>query len=121
MSPAADESRPPIGGALLRYRVMAWLVGVMLILLCVVAIPLQYAAGHPGMANVVAPLHGFLYIVYLLTVADLARRARFRTGQIVALVCAGFVPGLAFVVEHRVTRRLEGEAAAAVDPVSSGV
>ncbi|MGH9300207.1 MAG: DUF3817 domain-containing protein, partial [Acidimicrobiales bacterium] len=52
-----------LAGALLRYRVMAWIVGIMLMLLCFVAIPLQYAANEPAMAGVVAPLHGLLYIV----------------------------------------------------------
>ena len=95
-----------LGGALWRYRLMAWAVGAMLLLLCVVAIPLQYAAGLPALATVVAPLHGFLYLIYLVTVADLARRARFGLGQILALVGAGFVPGLAFVVEHRTMQRM---------------
>lgn len=95
-----------LAGALWRYRLMAWAVGVMLLLLCVVAIPLQYGAGMPGLAVIVAPVHGIFYLVYLLTVADLARRARFGLGQILALVGAGFVPGLAFVIEHRTMKRL---------------
>jgi integral membrane protein len=98
---------------------MAFSVGTMLILLCCVAIPLQYAAGEPAMAGVVAPLHGALYIVYLLTVADLARRCRLGLGQLVALVCAGFVPGLAFLVEHRTTRRIRLGYAAGGEPNTS--
>jgi integral membrane protein len=104
---ASDLLAGGLTGAVGRYRVMAWVVGAMLLLLCVVAIPLQYAANRPGMANVVAPLHGFLYIVYLLSVAALARHARFGLGQVVALVCAGFVPGLAFYVEHRTVKALQ--------------
>jgi hypothetical protein len=50
--------------------------------------------------------------VYLLAAADLARRARFGLWQLVALVTAGFLPFLAFVVERRVTRRLEARGAA---------
>jgi hypothetical protein len=51
--------------------------------------------------------HGFLYIIYLVTAVDLARRARFTLGQMVAMVCAGFVPFLAFYIEARVARRIE--------------
>lgn len=97
---------PGFPGALARYRLMAWVVGVMLLVLCVVAVPLQYVWNRPAMANVVAPLHGVLYIVYLLTVAALVRRARLPLGRVVALVCAGFVPGLAFYVEHKTTKAL---------------
>jgi hypothetical protein len=48
-----------------------------------------------------------LYIVYLLSAADLGRRFRLSLGQMIALVAAGFVPFLAFVVERLTTRRIE--------------
>jgi len=95
--------------ALLRYRVMAFVVGVGLLVLVLVGIPLQYAAGKPAVVQVVGPIHGFLYIVYLATVADLARRFRLSLAQLIALVAAGFVPFLAFIVERRTARRLERE------------
>ena len=96
-------------GALLRYRVMAYIVGVGLLVLVFVGVPLRYGAGQPALEKVVGPLHGFLYIVYLITAADLARRAHLRVGQLLAMVGAGFIPFLAFVIEHRVTRRVEEE------------
>ncbi|MGH9303390.1 MAG: DUF3817 domain-containing protein [Acidimicrobiales bacterium] len=91
------------------YQVMAIVVGVLLIVLVAIAIPLQYAWGRPGLAGVVAPVHGFCYIVYLVTVAILARRGRLGLRQIVAMVLAGFVPVLAFVVERRFTARWNRE------------
>ncbi len=96
-------------GALLRYRVMAVIVGIGLIVLVFVGIPLQYGAGKPGVVAVVGPIHGFLYIVYLAAALDLARRARFTLWQMAAMVGAGFIPFLAFVIEHRVTKRLTEE------------
>lgn len=90
-----------------RYRIMAFIVGVGLIVLVFVGVPLQYAAGVPQVAQVVGPIHGFLYIVYLLTAVDLARRARFGLWQIVAMVGAGFIPFLAFVIEARIHRRIQ--------------
>ncbi|MHB1547963.1 MAG: DUF3817 domain-containing protein, partial [Acidimicrobiales bacterium] len=89
-----------------RYRVMAYVVGVMLCTLVFVAMPLQYLAHEPTFAVIVAPIHGYLYLVYLVTGADLAFRAHWRLGRIVAVVSAGFVPGVAFVMEHRVTRQM---------------
>jgi len=99
------EQARRLRGALRRYQIMAVVVGTMLLLLCVVAIPLQYAAGHPGMAEIVAPLHGACYIVYLVTVAELALRARFRIPELLAMIGAGFLPGLAFVIERRVSAK----------------
>lgn len=102
---------------LARYRVMAYVVGVGLLVLVCVGVPLQYVAGKPAVVSVVGPIHGFLYIAYLLTVADLARRFGLRLGQVVALVAAGFVPFLAFVVERLTTKRIERTDAVA--PASS--
>ena len=58
---------PGLHGALLRYRVMAFAVGVMLVVLVFVGIPLQIA-GHPAVVQIVGPIHGFLYIVYLVQI-----------------------------------------------------
>jgi integral membrane protein len=58
--------------------------------------------------QIVGPIHGFLYIVYLVTVADLARRFGLGVKDVIALVAAGFVPFLAFVVERWMTRRMTG-------------
>ena len=98
-----------IEGALLRYRVMAFIVGTGLLVLVFVGVPLQYAANHPAVVEIVGPIHGFLYIVYLVAAADLARRARFTLPQMAAMVGAGFLPFLAFIIEHRVSRRLRSE------------
>jgi integral membrane protein len=97
---------------------MAITVGVGLLILVFIGVPLQYGANLPQVAAIVGPIHGFLYIVYLLTAVDLARRARFTLWQMAAMVGAGFIPFLAFVVEARVARRVapllaEEDAAAA--------
>ena len=92
--------------ALVRYRIMAYIVGIGLLVLCGVGLPLQYVWGHPVVDETVGPIHGFLYIVYLLTAVDLARRARFTLLQLAAMIAAGFLPFLAFIIEHRVMVRL---------------
>jgi len=102
-----------VRAALLRYRIMAFIVGVGLLILVFVGVPLQYAANEPAVAAIVGPIHGFLYIVYLVAAVDLALRARFSIWQLAAMVGAGFVPFLAFVVEHRVNVRLQAEMAEA--------
>lgn len=101
--------------ALLRYRVLAWIVGTGLLVLVGVGMPLQYAAGAPGVVQVVGPLHGVVYMVYLVAAFDLARRSRFSVPQILMMLCAGFLPVLAFIIERKVSHRVEaaiGEARA---------
>jgi integral membrane protein len=98
-----------VNGAILRYRIMAYTVGVGLMILVFVGVPLQYAGHSPGVVKVVGPIHGALYIVYLLAALDLARRARFGLVQLAAMVAAGFVPFVAFIVERQVVRRLAAQ------------
>ena len=96
-------------GALIRYRVMTYIVGSALIVLVFVGVPLQVWAHFPMVAKVEGTIHGYMYLVYLIAEADLARRAHWRLGRILAVVLSGFVPGLAFVVEHRVVKQMRAE------------
>jgi integral membrane protein len=85
--------------ALIRYRIMAYVVGVMLIVVFV-TIPFQ------SVEKVVGPTHGALYIVYLLTVVNMLIRYRLSFWMFAAMVAAGFLPFLSFIVERWVSRRL---------------
>jgi integral membrane protein len=98
-----------VTGALLRYRVMAYTVGVGLLVLVLIGIPLQFAAHDTIVVKVVGPIHGYLYIIYLAAALDMARRARFTLWQMAAMVGAGLLPFLAFFIERRVSRRVEEE------------
>ena len=102
-------------GAVVRYRVMAFVVGTALLVLTTIVI-CQYGFDLKSQMKVpekiVAPLHGYLYMLYLVVAADLARRSRWHLGRIVLVVCSGFVPFLAFIVEHRVYQQMQAEWAA---------
>ena len=98
-------------GALSRYRVMAWVTGVMLLVLTV-EIVLKYVVGVGEdvlrWIEWVPFAHGWVYVVYLVTVVDLWSTMRWGLGRLVAMVLGGVVPVMSFVVERRVHR--EGEA-----------
>jgi integral membrane protein len=99
-------SVPGLRPALLRYRVIAYVVGVMLLLLVFVAMPIKYIGDDPSAMNVIGPLHGFLYVVYLLATLDLGRRARFGLVKMVLVALAGTIPFLSFVAERRISHQL---------------
>ena len=89
--------------AVLRYRVMAYITGVVLIVLCFVGIPLQ-VAGYPAVANDVGVMHGILYIIYLVCAWILSRKLALATKPTVIMLLAGTIPVLTFIVERWVTR-----------------
>ena len=90
-------------GLLTRYRVMAYVVGVILVVLMLVGMPLKYVGGDPWVIEHVGPLHGWLYAVYLLVTLHLARRRRWALRKTVGVLLAGTVPFLSFYVERQVT------------------
>lgn len=100
-----------VRAALQRYRVMAWVTGVMLLILTAEML-LKYvlqAAGvdeagdpRPVIGTWVAFAHGWIYVVYLVTVIDLWSKVRWGWGRLVTMVLAGVVPVMSFVMERRV-------------------
>ena len=100
--------------AVLRYRVMAYVTGVLIIVLCFVGIPLQIA-GHPQVQQYVGEVHGFLYIVYVIMAFLLALKLRMRllSWRTLLLLLAGTIPVMTFVVERWMTRRYIAPALAA--------
>lgn len=109
-----DAGVPPqLAGALLRFRIMAWVTGVALLTLCA-AMVLHYGFGAAdGMIAVVAPIHGYLYIVYLVTVVHLGLiKQRWPLLRVVMVMLAGTIPLLSFVFERRITHQLEHTAIA---------
>jgi len=102
---ATPEARG-LRAALLRFRIMAYVVGVALIVLVFVGIPLQIWGDNPNVVHVVGPIHGFLYIAYLVVGADLFRRAGWPIWRLWVVVVSGLVPFAAFVVERRVARQV---------------
>jgi integral membrane protein len=103
-----------MSSALTRFRVVAYVVGVVLILLVLVAMPLKYLADSPGMVAVIGPIHGFLYVVYLVVTFDLSMRQRWSLGRMVLLLLAGTIPFLSFVAERWATARVREAAATPV-------
>jgi integral membrane protein len=87
--------RSPLG----RYRIMAWVVGTMLIAVFV-AIPFQ------TVEKVIGPIHGILYILYLATVVNMLIVYRLGFWYFVGMVVAGWLPFLSFIVERLISRRL---------------
>jgi len=121
-----------VNAALTRYRIMANIVGVLLIVLILIGVPLANFDGssmwqifpatpelvsHGSDAQEVGEAittylgiaHGWLYMLFLITAFMLARRAKWDPlFTIVTLIC-GTVPVLSFWAEHRATRRVRAE------------
>ena len=90
-----------------RFRTMAIICGVNLLLLVAYMVA-KYAFDAFDEKNpfIVIPIaHGYFYIVYILTVLQLAVQKRMSFGLILALVAAGTIPVASFVAERKIVAK----------------
>lgn len=95
-----------VKNALTRYRVMAWVVGLLLVTLVCIGMPLKYIWGDGRVVMWTGIPHGWLYMVLLITAYDLGRRVKWSIKWFVMIMLAGTVPFLSFVAEHFATRNV---------------
>ena len=144
MSELPPSSLPrPVASALLRYRVMANVVGVLLVVLILIGVPLAnfdgtamwgifpstpaiwvqgsqpHAVGE-WITTVLGIAHGYLYMLFLVMAFLLSRRAAWPIAFTLVTLLCGTVPILSFWAERRATARVRAEHGAATQsaPVS---
>lgn len=113
-------------GALLRYRVMAYLVGFFLIILVVIGLPLKYLTPDGSTAEDIGQwiteylgiLHGWLYMIFLVTAAFLARKAKWDVAFSITTLLMGTIPFLSFWAEHRANLKVRADFPADFLPAS---
>ena len=91
---------------MLRYRVMAYVVGTLLIILVCIGMPLKYIWDNDTVVMYAGIAHGWLYMTLLITAFDLGRRARWSWKRLILIALAGTIPFLSFVAERTVTRKM---------------
>ena len=118
--------------ALFRYRFMASVVGVLLVVLILIGVPLANFDGSsmwgvfPATPSLVTEgsdaqrlgeaittylgvAHGWLYMIFLLAAFVLSRKARWDIPFTLVTLACGTVPLLSFWAEHRATQRVRAE------------
>ncbi len=136
------SSNDGIEGALNRYRFMATVVGVLLVVLILIGVPLANFDGTSmwgifpstpeiwpvgstahdvgeAITQYLGVAHGWLYMIFLVTAFWLSRKAAWPLGfTLVTLVC-GTIPLVSFWAEHRATARVRAQLAELVEHSST--
>ena len=122
----------PVENALLRYRVMANVVGVLLVVLILIGVPLANLDGSPmwgifsstptiwpdgtrahavgeWITTYLGIAHGYLYMIFLVMAFLLSRRARWPIGFTLVTLLCGTIPLVSFWAERRATARVRAE------------
>ena len=89
--------------ALARFKFIAYLAGVVLILFTIEII-LKYS----GILEIpwFAQLHGIVYMVYVVIAFDMSRRAKLSLRDTFLVLIAGTIPVMSFIAESKIRRRV---------------
>jgi integral membrane protein len=120
--PTQVATRKPYAGALLRYRIMAFATGVVL-LLGTIALILKDVANvqhlEPG-TGLLWLAHGYFYLVYVICTLILGVKLRWSLPRLGLTLLAGTVPTMSFVAEHYTVKRLRERERASASARSAG-
>lgn len=115
MSDATNVRAGKIRAALTRYRVMAIVTGSFLLVLTAVTL-IKYIGdwafdwtndGFLSVALGIGIVHGWIYVVYLLTCIDLWTKAKWKFGRLVYMALGGVIPVLGFFIEVKLAREVK--------------
>lgn len=87
-----------------RYRVMAYVTAVWL-LVFTVAIIAKYGF-ETGDTMLISQIHGVLFIIYVIFAFDLGSKAKWPFGKLLWVLAAGCIPVASFFVEPKITREV---------------
>lgn len=99
---------PQSTAALTRFRLMAIVCGVNLLLLIFGYMPAKYlfdALEKNGWLIAIPIAHGYLYIVYILTALQIGVQKKMSLLTILVLIAAGTLPFASFIAERRVVKK----------------
>lgn len=96
---------PKIMAAFKRYRIAAYIVGWGLLILCA-AMVLKYAFGIDRAVAIWGPIHGALFVGYVILAFDLAYKDRWSPLGTLWVLIAGTIPFVSFVAERQVERKV---------------
>jgi len=102
--------------ALLFFKVMAITAGCALFILIVIIV-INGGVGRGGPSAVWSPIHGAIYFVFVVSIANLGFKVGWSLPRMIKLMLSGFVPLLPFIVERRVAREVEAQLAAQDAPI----
>ena len=92
-----------------RFRVVSILEGISYLVLLGIAMPLKYLAGQPLAVRVVGSVHGALFVLFVIALAMVTIRARWRWTRAVVAMIASLLPFGAFALERSLRREPGGE------------
>jgi integral membrane protein len=93
------------------FRIFSYVEAASFLLLLFVAMPLKYLVGLPVAVSIVGPLHGAIFVAYLVFAGFAAAKFRWKVLTIVGSIIAAVLPFGPLVFHWVVDRAVSGPAA----------
>ncbi|HEY8916332.1 MAG TPA: DUF3817 domain-containing protein [Chitinophaga sp.] len=90
-----------------RLRIIAFLEGISLLVLVFIGVPLKYAYGNPALVKTMGPIHGLLFLFFVLNTLSvgIAYKWEFRTTTWKVLL-ACIIPFGTFYIDRKILSKL---------------
>lgn len=105
VAPPVRPKSAKVMAAFKRYKIAAFIVGWGLLLLCA-AMVLKYLFDLPQFVAIWGPIHGALFVGYVILAFDLAYKDRWSPLGTLWVLVAGTIPFVSFVAEKQVQRKV---------------
>lgn len=93
-----------------RLRIIAFLEGISLLILVFVAVPMKYFFGNPAVSQVMGPVHGALFLLFIFNALStgVEQNWKFRTTTWKVLL-ACIIPFGTFYIDYKILRKIESQ------------
>ncbi len=89
-----------------RLRLIAYLEGISLLFLLVVAVPLKYLAGDPDLVKIMGPLHGTLFMLFVISTLNVGVEQQWKFRQTTwKVLIACIIPFGTFYIDRKILQR----------------
>lgn len=93
-----------------RFRVLAFLEGISLIILVFVCVPLKYYFDNPSGVKIIGPIHGLLFVLFVIDAMRQSVERDWKFFKTTAWVLlASFIPFGTFMLDAKVLKALHLE------------
>ena len=90
-----------------RLRFLGLLEGCTLLILVVIAVPLRHLAGFPIATRIMGPIHGLVFILYLVALIDCISGGAWTPREIARGAVACLIPFGTFLNDGLIKRKIE--------------
>ncbi len=94
--------KPWYKSAIGRFRIIALCEGISFLILLLIAMPLKYFAGYPQAVLIIGWIHGFLFIVYIISVIDVKIVKKWSITKSIIALAASLIPLGPFILDKKI-------------------